>query len=381
MSKPQTRNVQAAQATTARKYYAPPRRKVIGRRVARVVFYLVLFLVAFSVARSVLARIVYGGQGVMVGTLTNLISRPLASYFGRTDITVLAVGLDSEPPQRTDTIMAVHMDLNTLQTRIVSVPRDLRAEIEGHGAEKINSAYAYGKIDLCEKTVSRVLDVNFDYYVVVNIQAFTELIDDLGGIDISVEKRMKYTDHSQNLHIDLFPGMQHLNGEQAMGYARFRHDATGDIGRMARQQKVIMAMLDEMKSPRNLLRWAALFKRAYDAVETNMSREQFDALKNVRDRLDESKLRGMVLNSEPIMEHGVSYQTATEDDTRKAVEFLADLTPPPPPPPSETQPGVADKGGGTAEGNGNGAGARSGEAGKSKHPEAAGKPHRKAAGR
>jgi LCP family protein required for cell wall assembly len=352
-----------AKQSLARHYYAPPRRKVVSRRVAQVAFFVVLFVVAFTLARSILARIIYAGQGPMIITFTNPFGRPLTSYFGRPDITILAVGLDSGPPQRTDTIMAVHMDLNTLQTRIVSVPRDLKVEIDGHPMGKVNGAYAEGGIELAESTVSRLLGVDFNYYVVVDIPAFTELINDLGGVDINVEKRMKYTDRSQGLHIDLQPGPQHLNGEQAMGYARFRHDATGDIGRMARQQKVVMAMLDEMKRPKNYYRLPILFKRAYDAVKTDMAREQFDALKNLRDRLDDSKLKGMVLDSEPLMEQGVSYQSATQDDIRKAVEFLSDLTPPPAT--TETQPASGRNG--AAPPRGEAKGSASGKAGGHAH--------------
>jgi polyisoprenyl-teichoic acid--peptidoglycan teichoic acid transferase len=125
---------------------------------------------------------------------------------------------------------------------LLSIPRDPRVPIPGHGEDKINSAFAIGGPALMKQTVEQFLGIPVHFYFVMYIQGFEKVIDAMGGVDINVEKRLHYNDNAGNLHINLQPGMQHLNGYEAMGFARFRHDATGDFGRIGRQQAMLNAL-------------------------------------------------------------------------------------------------------------------------------------------
>ena len=128
---------------------------------------------------------------------------------------------------------------------MLSIPRDSRVKIDGHGWDKINHAYAYGGSKLSKSVVEKLLGIPIEYTVVMNFQGFVRMIDALGGVTIDVEKRMYYSDpydDDRGLYIDLHPGVQKLNGKAAIEYVRYR-DEEGDIGRVARQQKFLTALL------------------------------------------------------------------------------------------------------------------------------------------
>ena len=166
-------------------------------------------------------------------------------------IMVMGVDRRNDDAGRSDTLMAVTVNKDAGTAQILSLPRDTRVQIEGNGYDKINHAYAYGGHKLTGQTVEQLLGVPMDYYVLVDIQAFERIIDALDGVDINVEKRMYYEDpwdDDGGLVIDLYPGMQHMDGKKAIQYVRFR-DGEGDIGRIARQQHFMQAVMEKMLSP------------------------------------------------------------------------------------------------------------------------------------
>lgn len=188
---------------------------------------------------------------------------------------VMIMGVDSRKGDygRSDTLMVASLDEDTDKIYLLSIPRDTRVQIEGNGYDKINHAYAFGGHELSRKSVEKILGVPMDYYVVVDIKAFERIIDAIGGIDIDVEKRMYYEDpwdDNGGLVIDLYPGEQHMDGEKAIQYVRYR-DEEGDIGRISRQQKFMQAVLDKVISPQILPRLPEIIRQVASAVETDMS--------------------------------------------------------------------------------------------------------------
>ena len=177
---------------------------------------------------------------------------------------VMILGIDSRQGDtgRSDTMMVTAIDTDKGKAALMSVPRDTRVPIEGHGYEKINHAYAYGGQELTQKSVESLLGVKIDHYVLINTTAFERIIDALGGVDINVEKRMHYEDpwdDNGGLVIDLYPGEQHMDGKKAIQYVRYR-DGEGDIGRIGRQQKFVKACLSKMISPQMLPRLPKLIE-------------------------------------------------------------------------------------------------------------------------
>ncbi len=154
-----------------------------------------------------------------------------------------------------DTMLLLRFDPEKEDLTILSIPRDTKTLVPGHGITKINSANYHGGPALTAEAVSDLLNgVEIDRYVRVNVQGIEKLIDALGGVDIFVPKDMKYTDESQHLYINLKKGQQRLNGEQAVQFLRFRYDAYGDIGRIQRQQSLIRAVKEQTINPRTILK-------------------------------------------------------------------------------------------------------------------------------
>lgn len=175
------------------------------------------------------------------------------------------------PISRSDTLMVISFDPDRDRISALSIPRDVQATIPGVGLNKINGAYAFGGPSLTIRTVEDLLGIPVHYYVKLGPASFARIIDAIGGIDIDVEKDMKYTDRWAGLYIDLKQGRQLLDGEHAMHYIRFRHDLQGDLGRVHRQQKVLLAVFQKLKSPATVLAAPQLLRAFVENTQTNLT--------------------------------------------------------------------------------------------------------------
>lgn len=229
--------------------------------------------------------------GIAVGYLLVLLLRPslLPPFlrFGGLTLpeTVLFLGTDvvyskehralkADPASfqgNSDTIMLVRLDPIRNCFTVLSVPRDTEVRVPGYGGvQKANAANAFGGPRLAERTISNFLGVPIDHYVVLNVHGLVELIDEIGGIDVDIPKRMHYSDNSAKLHIDLQPGIHHLNGTEAMGFVRFRHDSLGDIGRVQRQQLFLQALKQKALDPFSFAKLPRLLSIAQNYLLTDM---------------------------------------------------------------------------------------------------------------
>ncbi|BDI31063.1 hypothetical protein CCAX7_31140 [Capsulimonas corticalis] len=152
---------------------------------------------------------------------------------------------------RSDMLMMARIDFDQKKISFLSIPRDTRADIPGWGVGKINAAHAHGGPALTEQTVQNNFGIPTEKYAAIDFQGFEEAIDQLGGVDLNVDKKMDYDDNWGHLHIHLKPGMQHLNGQQAMGFVRFRH-SDSDLIRVQRQQALLAALKAKLLDPRTL---------------------------------------------------------------------------------------------------------------------------------
>ncbi|MBP1763598.1 MAG: cell envelope-related transcriptional attenuator [Firmicutes bacterium] len=193
----------------------------------------------------------------------------LTSGNGKMNVLVLGVDERDGDVGRSDTMMVFTVDTKTKDVSLLSVPRDTRVKIPGHGWDKINHAYALGGHKLARQTVESLLGIPMDYYVTVNFAGFYKIIDAIGGVTINVEKRMYYEDPYDDLVINLKPGEQKMDGRTAIQYVRYR-DEEGDIGRINRQQKFIKAILAEAASPSIIPRLPVLVREVSAAVKTDM---------------------------------------------------------------------------------------------------------------
>jgi LCP family protein required for cell wall assembly len=171
-------------------------------------------------------------------------------------ITFLLLGIDSRQgePARSDTILVGKYVPDKKKILLFSIPRDTYVSIPDHGMTKVNHSYAYGEAPLTIVTLENFLHIKIDKYIAINFQGFRDLINSMGGLNIDVDKDMYYKDDADGTLIDLKKGKQNLNGDQTLGYSRFRHDAIGDIGRMKRQQQVIKEISNQLKSTESIFK-------------------------------------------------------------------------------------------------------------------------------
>lgn len=168
---------------------------------------------------------------------------------------ILICGTDDDG-YRTDTIIVAHLDEETHDVALMSVPRDTVVLTGNGGIMKINSVYAGGGADgmaRLSKRLGAMLGFELDGYVLVNLEAFRETVDLVGGVEFDVPQDMYYQDPTQNLHIDLKAGKQLLGGEKAMELVRFRKGyASQDIQRTKVQQEFLRALAKKVLSVSSL---------------------------------------------------------------------------------------------------------------------------------
>jgi LCP family protein required for cell wall assembly len=212
-------------------------------------------------------------------------------WSGADRVTILLMGLDYRDWStgvnypRTDSMMVVSIDPITRQASMLSIPRDLWVDIPGFGHERINTAYPSGEInrlpgggpELAMRTVESVIGVPVQYYAVIEFSAFERMIDEIGGIDVTVPQRMKISPIGRpSKWLEAEP--THLDGAEALAYARIRKISGDDFGRAERQQQVALAVIDRVVGfdmvPRLVTRAPALWEELKSGIRTNMTLDQ-----------------------------------------------------------------------------------------------------------
>ncbi len=234
---------------------------------------------------------------------------------------ILLMGEDNvEGSRRSDTILFITVDIDDKNIRILSLPRDTRVMIPGHGTQKLNHAFAYGGQDLMRATVSNYLGEPILYYVIVDYDSFPAFVDMLGGVEIDVPKRMRYVDRAGGLDINIQPGLQTLDGKTALHFVRFRKDALGDIGRIQRQQQFLKAMLKKAYDPRVIIRLPELAAQAMKIFRTDMSTSFALQLAGfIQNEVGRENMLFSTLRGTPATIDGLSYWMG---DVRDAKRFL-----------------------------------------------------------
>lgn len=211
-------------------------------------------------------------MGVVKLSLVNLLLKVMPQHHLVSQMNVLIIGVDETgDSQRADTIMVANLNPHTKHIGLISIPRDTRVYIPGYGMDKINHSYTYGGVKLVQQSAASFLKIPIPYFVAINMAGVASIIDEVGGVEVNVEKRMYYIDKAGDLYIDLYPGKQILDGRKAMGYVRFRHDASGDIGRAKRQQKFIKAVGKKVAGAGLIAKAPFIIKRLADNMKTNLS--------------------------------------------------------------------------------------------------------------
>ncbi|ENH96233.1 membrane-bound transcriptional regulator LytR [Gracilibacillus halophilus YIM-C55.5] len=201
-------------------------------------------------------------------------------------LNILLLGVDEREGDsgRSDALMVLSLNPANDAMQLVSIPRDTRTELVGRGTQdKINHAYAFGGVDMSINTVENFLDVELDYFVRMNMEGLTDMVDAIGGI--TVNNQLDWVDkgyYKQGYHYE--EGEIELNGPKTMGYVRMRYqDPNGDFGRTQRQRQVIKAVIDKGASFNSVGKINEMLDVVGQNVVTNMEfKDMRDLFMNYR---------------------------------------------------------------------------------------------------
>jgi len=270
---------------------------MIAKRIA-----LILGLIVLGAAAAFAGYAVVERRNPVVAISQIFVPTP-QQVFGKPNLLVLVEGLDYDynekdeeysSDSRSDVIWAVNLDFPNKRIYQLSVPRDMVATLPNGTQTKINAAQSDGGVKEAKSVIAGWLGIpGFDRYVILRIDATQAFIGALGGVDVDVKssdclryktgcsnERLDYDDTWGHLHIHLKEGLQHLNGPQAVGYMRFREDWCSDPCRIMRQQQVLRALTDRLKSDRvnTFLHMGDLLAVFHKYVETDFSNSELISL-------------------------------------------------------------------------------------------------------
>jgi len=217
------------------------------------------------------------------------------SWDGGSRVTLLFIGLDErdwevgQGAPRSDTMILFTVDPISKTAGMLSIPRDMWVNIPGFGFSRINTAYSSGEGNklpgggpgLAVKTVEQFIGVPIQFYAQVDFKAFEEAIDAMGGLNFCPGEKILIDPIGPKPPVKIGPDCGYYMGYEVLGYARNRKTAGGDVDRANRQQKVVMALVDQVFSPANfpdmVSRAPKIYKEAEAGLRTNLSFD--DALK------------------------------------------------------------------------------------------------------
>lgn len=213
-------------------------------------------------------------------------------------ITMLLLGTDYRPETGThlsDVMMVIAMNPDTKTATVVSLPRDTKLELDGYKTNKINAFYpnflaAEKKTGIpatqeMKTMMGKFFDIHIDYVTVLNFQGFRDVVDALGGVDVNVDADMCYRDTADGTNINLKQGAQHLNGEDALGFVRYRKSnckprtkGSDDFDRNRRQNEVLHALIDQAKSLNGVMGAGKVIESVGKNMETDLESKQMKNL-------------------------------------------------------------------------------------------------------
>ncbi|WP_178023139.1 LCP family protein [uncultured Paenibacillus sp.] len=209
-------------------------------------------------------------------------------------ITMLLLGTDYRPETGThlsDVMMVVAMNPDTKSATVVSLPRDTKLDLDGYKTNKINAFYpnflaaekktGISAMQEMKTMMSKFFDIDIDYVTVLNFQGFRDVVDALGGVDVNVDANMCYRDTADGTDINLKQGAQHLNGEDALGFVRYRKSncsprtkGSDDFDRNRRQNEVLHALIDQAKSLNGVMGAGKVIESVGKNMDTDLESKQ-----------------------------------------------------------------------------------------------------------
>ena len=297
----------------------------------------ILIMILAIVATTIVAGVIYVTSAFNYGT--SALSKTFKDYGNGASskviqqtqpISILLMGIDTGDSQRTetwegnsDTMILMTVNPKTKKTTMTSLERDTMVNITTDDAgtyqAKLNAAYATGGETLAQSTIENLLNIKVDFYVLINMKGLVDLVNAVGGITVTNDFSfpISIAENEPEYTATVEPGTHHINGEQALVYARMRYDdPDGDYGRQKRQREVISKVMKKILSMDSV----SNYQKVLDAVSNNMQTNidvanNWSNLLGYRDAL--KSIKSYQLKGEDAMVDGVSYQLVTNDNLLK----------------------------------------------------------------
>lgn len=250
-----------------------------------------------------------------------LITQSLLATLVDVDVTkdpfyMLLLGTDGRPGEesfRSDTIILAHVIPDTKQVTLVSIPRDTKITVNGE-TMKINATHAYGGPEAVVKAVNELCDVKIAHYAEISFDGMQQLVESLGGVEVNVPDRVDdpkaYVDNKDDCVIE--PGLQVLDGRDALAFCRSRAYPDGDYTRMRHQRIFIAALIDQVLSTTDPTTIVPMIESLSDMVTTDLSMSDIIALANAMRGMDTQGIYSANVPSTTATIDGISYVLADE---------------------------------------------------------------------
>jgi polyisoprenyl-teichoic acid--peptidoglycan teichoic acid transferase len=298
--------------------------------VAAILFVLVVAAGAFAVWRYTTgvdedmskALVKLDPKGQVAAALTPAPSAPSEPFY------MLILGADMRPGDtmaNSDTLILARIDPQSKRIALISIPRDTRAEIPGHGTQKINAAMIYGGPSLVIQTVHDLTGLPISHFVEVNFPGFKEMVDAIGGVYVDVPTRIydpKAANHDFTAEL-INPGYQKLDGKHALTFVRSRHYAMADYTRMKNQQTFIKALIKQTLQIGNVFKINAITQAMVKNVTTDMKLGQVLDLVGTFKDMDPKSVEAVTMPSKPEMVDGIDYVVLDDSKMHDLIARLA----------------------------------------------------------
>lgn len=293
------------------------------------------FVAAFVAAGTVFGTLYWGSKEFREAFTQHFGENPLKvwtperQFPGMQSVNILLLGVDRDLDNRrrpmktngrSDAILIARVDFANGTINALTIPRDTAVSIPGRrGLHKINAAHSFGGPMLAAETIQSAFGINTDAFVSINFDGFCDVVDAIGGVDINVEKRLKYDDNWGGLHVDLQPGYQHLNGYKAMGYVRMRHSDNDEM-RSKRQHAFLESVRTKLKTWDTFKRLPGAVDQLADSLKRspNLTKDQMYALLNFARSLPREKIQVETL---PSIE-GRSYVSVKRSEAQEMIRRM-----------------------------------------------------------
>ena len=234
--------------------------------------------------------------------------------------TILVLGVDrrARDPGRSDSIMLIRSNPKTHSFSQLSIARDMRVEVPGHGMGKINTGYFWGGPALAIKTVREFTGIRINHVVIVSFAGFQKVIDAVGGVDIKVPRTITSW-YSGDQMVTFKKGWNHMDGKRAIIYARIRK-ADNDFYRQARQQQVVQALEKKVTRFGNLLQLPSVAAQLVRGISTDLTTRQLVELAWRKWRTSAQHNYRCVLQGTPAMIGGQSYVISDREANLRMIQ-------------------------------------------------------------